>query len=742
MRYARLRTKCFLLLILSLTATAASIPFSLQDTDPPLAIYTSPEAGKWEQQAARDLKHYIERMGLPAPTVRTDKFLAPGSAVILGERALEENGKLRNNLAKVTKKNAVVRSDAVAYVIEDSKLYLAGSNDESHYFAVSELLHRWGCRWYLPTEFGECIPARKSLTLESTEYSYASPFEVRAYWLSWLGDSTGHELFARRNFFNQVRPGGSGGHTSPPEAADGNDLLSYSYVKAWVEKLSPTYSVGKDASVAMPDKVLTLSTSNELALSGKIWDKYFQTHTVTDLYLELYNRIGSELKRLYPDSGSLLGFLAYSNLTLPPQRVLKTESNLLCYLAPIDIDPNHAFGDPRSPSKNDYWGAAKRWARVMQGRVIIYDYDQSMLVWRDLPNPSHHVISKDVKAYHQMGILGFSTESRGALATTFTNLHFRGQLYWNPDYDVAASLEEFYSNFYGLAAPVMRSYWQQIFEAWENTGVTEHEFFVIPTIYAESIVQNLQATLEPLSRLKLQEPYASRVEFTRLGFEVMHSYSVMTHLASSECNYLEAARVGERGLSSREKLTEMSPLFTTYKKMGEKGPAWWPGEVEMYRELGALFENSKGRALPLEWDFRLDPNDEGVWRNWSDGLEETRKVRSDLYLQAQGVIQSNGHPHNGFGWYQCELVVPPGNWSIVFPGLFNEAWLYCDGRLLSRREQRSLWWGNDYKFQWRVDLPEFKTKSPHRFTLRVPMTVHAAGMFRRPFLIGSDGLKR
>lgn len=85
----------------------------------------------------------------------------------------------------------------------------------------------------------------------------------------------------------------------------------------------------------------------------------------------------------------------------------------------------------------------------MQGRVVIYDYDQSMLVWRgDLPNPSHQVLQAEIKEYARLGILGFGTESRNALATTFLNLYFRGQLYWNPQLDVQAELRAGLSPFF------------------------------------------------------------------------------------------------------------------------------------------------------------------------------------------------------------------------------------------------------------------------------------------------------
>ena len=83
----------------------------------------------------------------------------------------------------------------------------------------------------------------------------------------------------------------------------------------------------------------------------------------------------------------------------------------------------------------------QKWARVMEGRLCIYDYDQGMLVWRDIPNPSHQAFRQDVQHYRRAGILGVNTESRGALGTTFLNLYLRAQMLWNPDVDLDAVLD-------------------------------------------------------------------------------------------------------------------------------------------------------------------------------------------------------------------------------------------------------------------------------------------------------------
>ena len=71
---------------------------------------------------------------------------------------------------------------------------------------------------------------------------------------------------------------------------------------------------------------------------------------------------------------------------------------------------------------------------------------------------------------------------------------------------------------------------------------------------------------------------------------------------------------------------------------------------------------------------------------------------------------------------------------LRFPGLFNECWLYVNGREVAYRKQGKLWWKNDYRFEWDVDLAEKLKAGLNNITLRGNCEHHFGGMFRRPFL--------
>lgn len=686
------------------------------------------DAGEWEKKAAQDLSATIAKMtGATLPVVHLKQA---GLPIVVGQLAVP---RLAGQLGSVTKKDPVLRSDAIALECSPEGIFLAGSNDDSHYFAAAELMRRWGCRWYLPTEFGECIPRQPSLLQSPLKLAYAPPFEVRGYWISWNGDNTGYRDFAHRNFMNcESVPAGHaiGTYVEQIQKKLGKfEVSSPATATAMADLVGADFAANKSFSLSMEDGSVASTSEGDKQLAGHLRDKYFHTEVLTDAYLTFYNRVASELLKRYPQSQAHIGFLAYVNLTLPPQRQLTAEKPLIAYLAAIDTDPNHPFSDPRWTWKGDYLGALRGWTRAMQGRVVIYDYDQSMLVWRDLPNPSHHVLRQEIQEYARLGILGFGTESRNALATTFLNLYFRGQLYWNPRLDVDSELKEFYPKFFGPAAAPMESYWSAIYQAWAETSVTEHEFFVIPAIYTRALVERLGQWLAQTDAVQ-EQPYRARLDFVRRSWRITDGYTRMLS-GVSRGDYAGAAQAGEEALAAREELTASSGIFTTYKNFPESGPAFWPGEVALVREFAKLVPK-RVRQSPVYWDYRADPNDHGIWQDWAgqDGTDWT-PIRSDLYLQAQ-----KPETQPGFGWFRWKVSLKAEELAglhLYCPGLFNESWLYVNGKLVEHRPQKDLWWLNDYRFDWDAPLQGLKPGT-NSLVLRTKIPLHLAGLFRPPFL--------
>jgi hypothetical protein len=709
---------------------------------------------------------------LPIAAVASE---AAAPTLYVGQAALAIDPTLRTALDRVAKQSPAIRSDAIIVRRNKNRVVLAGSNDESHYFAVVWLLNQWGCRWYLPTDFGEVVPEKPVLSLGELDFAYAPPFEIRHYWLSWNAERAGSDEFRRRNFMTETSLVGMGhalgtytSDIAPPGkstfAVPFSDARTAAYVAS---KIEPDYAAGKDVSLAIEDGIYINNSPTDRALQVE-YDRYLLRPSLTDAMMTLYQNVSRMLQAKHPESRAKIGGMAYANVTLPPKLVTNIEPNIFMWLAPIDIDPNHGMDDPRSPSRQEYKKMMYEWARLLKGRLAIYDYDQGMLVWRDLPNPSHEAFASDVKHYARAGILGIGTESRGATATTFLNLFLRGQLMWNPDADVPALLAEFFPVFYGPAGPAAAEYWNTIFDAWRDTFVTEHEFMAAPAIYTPELVSRLEGALlraetavRPLAskpvRTRNEEFYIQRVRFTRLGFDVLRNYVGMVTAGARDNDYMQAAALGEQALVAREALTDMNPTFTTYRNIGEQGPAWLPGEVAQMRELASLTNGPSGKLVaqsPLEWWFRRStpvaanwaysgpeggiPNDTELAVQDPTTANGWRRARTDLYLQGQGIVDKDGQSALGHFWYQTEMNLTPGqlspNLHIMFPGLFNETWIYVNGNLVSHRNFLEPWYLNEYKFEWDVDLHGTLRPGRNVIALRGFNPHHFGGMFRRPFI--------
>ncbi len=753
-------------------------------------IVVAGNAGEEENLAARDLAKYIGLMSgaVPAIISSPDAIAEAGKSstpvFYIGREALKADSSLTDVLKKTGSHKKIIRRDAIVLRRSGNRIYLAGSNDASHYFAVAELLHRWGCRWFMPTEFGECIPDHKRLTIGDLDYSYAPPFEIRTYWISWLGDNSGKEEFQRRNFMTTGRNGfPPTGHAIGKYIKDlGKSAGTLAFTapetaKHIAAQVDGMYAAGTDFSLSMEDLTYTSPYPGDQKLMRLQWDKYFLRWSVTDPFLQLYNNIAKILRKKHPASKAKIGFLAYANMTIPPVRDMKAEQPLFCQLAPIDIDPIHGMDSLQSPPRQEYKEFLYKWAKVMDGRLAIYDYDQGMLVWRDIPNPSHQAFVQDVKHYRDAGILGINTESRNAIATTFLNLYLRGRLMWNPDADVPALLDDFYTSFYGPAAEPMRDYWNAVFMAWQETIVTEHEFFVAPAIYTPRVLKEMKTHLEQAEILTAAlsnkvEPtrnerlYLDRIKFTRMSFDITNMYMGMVKAAATKINYNKAIELGEQALVIREKLTAMNGTFTTYKKMKVEGRgyAWWPGEVKQYRELLQFVNGEQGELiakLPLEWAFMRDPKNIGIKNKYAAGpvdltfwnaahttytldlrkdyrADTWEMLRTDLYMQAQGIRNPDRQSYTGYAWYRTDVVIPDdkagAELHLRFPGLFNECRLYINGDEVAHREQKDIWWQNDYRFEWDVDVTGKMNAGNNVIALRVNSKHHMAGMFRRPFI--------
>lgn len=161
-------------------ANGAAPLFIVKDGNSAAVIVSSELAGPGERRAAEDLAKYVRLMtGATLPIVSPAEAKAMGAgaraSIWLGRAALGSNPRLAERLQSVVKKKPLYRADGIALLREGNNLFVAGANDESHYYAVAELLRAWGMRWFMPGDFGECAPEERDLAVGSLSFFTLRP---------------------------------------------------------------------------------------------------------------------------------------------------------------------------------------------------------------------------------------------------------------------------------------------------------------------------------------------------------------------------------------------------------------------------------------------------------------------------------------------------------------------------------------------------------------------------------------
>ncbi|MFT7527429.1 MAG: hypothetical protein ACI9LY_002584 [Arenicella sp.] len=81
--------------------------------------------------------------------------------------------------------------EGYAILTRGNTLVLAG-NEEAPYhgteYAVYFFLHKLGVRWYMPSEFGELIPRRDNIIIQTMNEVSRPDFKMRNWWTHWMAN--------------------------------------------------------------------------------------------------------------------------------------------------------------------------------------------------------------------------------------------------------------------------------------------------------------------------------------------------------------------------------------------------------------------------------------------------------------------------------------------------------------------------------------------------------------------------
>ena len=370
-------------------------------------------------------------------------------------------------------------------------------------FGVYRFLENYaGIRWYMPNEIGEVIPPHETINVDDVNQRIAPAFEYRyiylcddmnaypddmafvkhlglggrapvqinhSYWFFAKHQKDHPEYFAlvdgKRDFTNLCA-----------SIAEGTPCLSNdAFIRQATKDIGEYFDKNPNVTIfpLAPGDGLTricecpkcqAMLDKKAPESGK-FSEYIWTFT---------NRVATELRKTHPDKK--IGCFAYEHYFDPPQRIGKLSDNLVIMICKSRL----MFSNPAY--KENVRRSIEKWTHKVKTIYFWEYYLHTGSPWRNFPVFFPDLIQDDIKYLKAINAGGEfieaeawygseSTPRRMALpGTQHLNFYITAKLYWNPNLDVNALLNEYYALFYGPAAVPMKKFWELSRHLWVEKG--------------------------------------------------------------------------------------------------------------------------------------------------------------------------------------------------------------------------------------------------------------------------------
>jgi len=707
-----------------------------------LTLWANGEPEAKARAAAEDLQKYIEKIsGATLPIVSDAALKDLGGAVIyVGESEKTKTLPLKiprgvTNDFKEEGYTLYARGNTLALVGNDAGPYHGTE------YAVVELLTRLGCRWYMPTTYGEYLPAMKTIAIRDVTFSDTPDFRQRCWWQNGIPEMQAADAeFKIRNKMSPLPVVGIAGDgtirqwlpdkeylkTKPEYFAKSMDGSINEYmvnltnpdvpalvaakmkveIKAQLDKgiAVPQVSIAPDDGIPIDFTRETMDTN--LGLTGLCGRLNVPTEvSMSEEWFRFVNKVAAEVGKDYPNALILTN--GYANRDIPPQGVT-LQPNVAVMYAAIWADVLHPLNSPKSWHASVKRSIIQQWCRI-NSRVTIYDYDMQMLVTAITPVPGVHKLAVAMPLMKQFGLAGFIHEARHTyMEEGIQTKYLRARMMWDADLNVKDVLDDYYTHWYGAAAVPAQAFWNDLEENQEQSPLLGHEDRVLPFVYTPALLAKLEKDVTMAEGLAADDRSKLHVRADRLILEHLKSYMAM-HDAEFAGRYAEAARQADAMLARRAELEAISPFYCTTKgpnKYVISGDTYWgvSDRKAHYLKLDDMMNGKTGALIamaPQQAAFRLDPGEIGHLERWYEPdypRKDWQKIDTckPFYLQAPGAMDARGILYQGFMWYVFELPVPAAAKGkpihVYSPIVVDDAWVWVNGQFVGKRGHLDSYW--------------------------------------------------
>jgi len=362
--------------------------------------------------------------------------------------------------------------------------------------AVYDFLRELGVRWYYPGELGEIVPKAKDIALPTVNRVVRPEFALRklgwwsrhagmttdeVLWCLRLGANEGADIIGLtqlchgskfvhlREEFKQAHPEcfalRNGRRATDHKRGQGAPCLSSeAFFQHHLKYARAVFDHYDDPliSIDVVDGYSIGPCGCELC-QGKGTPERGWDGRVSDYVLGYVNRVAHELHESHP--GKMVSALAYGGYKLPPTSIDAFPPNLALFMC----QSRRTFQDPQAREQN--LQLRKDWLEKLPSRqLFIYEHYQTSRpgrTWEGIPVYFPRQVSADLRSLKGVAAGEFieiyqphdrSKLPYDYLAVSHLNIYVTARLWWDPDRDEEALLEEYYTTFYGPASDEMKAF--------------------------------------------------------------------------------------------------------------------------------------------------------------------------------------------------------------------------------------------------------------------------------------------
>ncbi len=447
-----------------------------------MTIVLSQQAGLQEENAAKELFYYLERITGACFSIEkaASAQAVPTPAIALGEAAL---------WLGLDEPRGLGEDGFVIRTLGDSLALFGGCR--GILYAAYELLERLGCRFFTP--LCEKVPTCENLELPDMDCRQVPVLEYRYHNYK---DFTDYPRFSVKRRINGPVPIGEdwGGHLAyawfvhtfernilnPADVFDEHPEYFSMVNGKRLRERTQLCLTNPDVLRITIEKVKKALADNPtcrlISVSQNDWANNCTCDSCRKIDEEegssagsliwFVNQVAEAIEKDFPDA--IIDTLAYQ-YSRPAPRKIRPRHNVCVRLCSIEACFMHSFEtcDDATRAVRRPDGTASRfitdlkdWAKVCD-RLYIWDYTTCFAHY-PMPFPNWNVLQPNMQAFVRNNVKGVFEQACGAAGGSTDLNELRAyriaKLLWDPDCDLEAHMQDFLNTFYGAAGPEIRRY--------------------------------------------------------------------------------------------------------------------------------------------------------------------------------------------------------------------------------------------------------------------------------------------